>query len=396
MGTQCRHTRARVAGARSGGAWIATAIVLAALAPSGARAGETFVQTYIDAQGGCASPAGPLAFVLAGPGLQAPFGRPAADWTDADLAALPTTLSACERAAARVNVYMAAEIRGAARELEARVPRIVQAARAERARQAAQLQARRELAQARIDAARRPAEADAVDAEDEVRRLEAEAGQAEAQARAAPGRSDTTPRATGEPPTRSPAPRSEAMPGAAAEGGGDRSSAGLGTTFAFDAPGFREQYDARLRGDGDGGIADCAERGTSTVCRFDDAPFNRSVEAMRKLDLVRGSFTSKLGLSLIGRAGRVSAIVLTGDRGDPVNLFGFVGKAGSLIKTLELGIAEGAVQDLLTAGLGLTRGDDDPGIGAERTVVRGSFVARCRSAPSSQSTAMTCTFEPRA
>ena len=112
MRTRRRHT----------GVQLATALTLASLAPSDARAGQSFIQTYIDAQGGCASAAGPLAFVLAGGGLQAPFGKLAGDWTDTDLAALPAILSACERTAARVNPYLAAEVRGQARELETRAP----------------------------------------------------------------------------------------------------------------------------------------------------------------------------------------------------------------------------------------------------------------------------------
>ncbi|TXN57773.1 hypothetical protein [Methylobacterium sp. WL2] len=384
MRTRRRHT----------GVQLATALTLASLAPSDARAGQSFIQTYIDAQGGCASAAGPLAFVLAGGGLQAPFGKLAGDWTDTDLAALPAILSACERTAARVTPYLAAEVRGQARELETRAPQIVAAARAERARQGAQLQARRDLAQARIEAARRQADLPAAGPEDDVRRLEAEAGRAEAQARAAVGYRDRALREAAE--QRPPAPMppremSQNEPG----DGESRPATGPTTTFAFDAPSFRRMYDRRLRGDGDGGIEDCAEQGMNYVCRFDDAPFRKSVEAFRKLDLVRGSFSSKLGLSVVSRAGKASSIVLTGDRADPMNLFGFVGKAASLIKTLEPGIAEGAVQDLLSAGLGLTRGDDDSTIGAERTVVRGAYVAQCRSTPSRETTAMTCTFEPR-
>ncbi|QEE41643.1 MULTISPECIES: hypothetical protein [unclassified Methylobacterium] len=380
---------------RQTGVQLATALTLASLAPSDAQAGQNFVQIYIDAQGGCASAAGPLAFVLAGGGLQAPFGKLAGDWTDTDLAALPAILSACERTAARVNSYLAAEVRDQARELETRVPKIVAAARAERARQAAQLQARRDLAQARIEAARRQAELPAAGPEDDVRRLEVEAGRAEAQARAAAGYRDRALRDVAEQRSQAATPRPEGMPNKPA-GDGSQPAVGPTATFGFDAPSFRRMYDTRLRGDGDGGIEECAEQNMNYDCRFDDAPFRKSVEAFRKLDLARGSFSSKLSLSVVSWVGRASRIVLTGDRADPMNLFGFVGKVASLIKTLEPGIAEVGVQDLLSAGLSLTRGDDDPTIGAERKIVRGAYVARCRSAPSHESTAMTCTFEPRA
>lgn len=320
MRTRRRRTRVQVA----------TALALALLAPSDVRAAQTFIETYIYAQGGCASPAGPLAFVLAGAGLQAPFGKPAGDWTDADLSALPDILSACERTAARVNAYLAAEVRGQTRELVTRVPQIVAAARAERARQAAQLQARRDLAQARIEAARRQPDVPTADAEDEVRQLEEEARRAEARARAAAGYRDRAKREAVERGSQTSTARPEMTPNDPADGG-SRPPTGPTTTFAFDPPSFRQMYDARLRGDNDGGIEDCADRGAVYVCRFDDAPFRESVEAFRKLDLVRGSFSSKLGLSVVSRAGKASSIVLTGDRADPMNLFGFVGKVASLI-----------------------------------------------------------------
>jgi hypothetical protein len=374
---------------------IATLLVLATLTPCNARAEQTFIRAYIDAQGGCASAASPLAFVLAGGGLQAPFGKPAGDWTDADLSALPTMLAACERTAARINPYRAAEIRGDAQNLETRVPRIVAAARAERARQAAQLQARQDVAQARIEAARRQADAPTADPEDKVRRLEAEAAQAEAEARAAAGYRARVLHDAGEGRLRQafePRPEMTVKQPSNDEG---RPATGPTATFTFDPPSFRRMYDARLRGDGDGGIEVCTEQGTAYVCRFDDAPFCKSVEAFRKLDLVRGSFSSKLGLSVASRAGKASSIVLTGDRADPMNLFGFVGKVGSLIKTLEPEIAEGTVQELLGTELGLTRGDDDLAIGAERSIARGRYVAWCRSTPSTEGTAMTCMFEPR-
>jgi len=153
---------------------------------SEANAAQHFIQTYIDAQGGCGSnAAAPLSFVLAGGGLQTPFGKPAGEWTDDDLAALPRILAECEKAAAGVNSFRASEIRGEARNLEARVPRLVQAARVEQARQATQLQARREIAQSRISAAREQAERGSAAADAEVRQLEAEADRAEADTRQA-------------------------------------------------------------------------------------------------------------------------------------------------------------------------------------------------------------------
>lgn len=357
---------------------------------SEARAAKHFIQTYIDAQGGCGSSAGSLSFVLAGGGLQAPFGKPAGDWTDDDLSALPRILAECEKTAAGINSFRAAEIRGEARDLEARVPRIVQAARAEHARQAAQLQARREIAQSRINAARQRAEAEQAIAEEEVQKLEAEASRAEAEAKIAAGRREQAQRNTRERQAEAFTPSIEPKPRVDAQA----TMVPL-ATFGFDAPTFRRMYDGHLRNDGDSGITDCGDSAGLCICKFDDASFKKSVDAFKKLDLANGQFRSKLRLVIASQNGRVSKIVVSGDRADPMNLFGYIGKVGSLLKTLEPEMSDQAQQSLLTSDLGLMRGDDDPTIGSEKLVIRNGYVARCRQSALSESTATICAFEPR-
>lgn len=356
-----------------------------------ANAAQHFIQTYIDAQGGCGSnAAAPLSFVLAGGGLRAPFGKPAGEWTDDDLSALPRVLSECEKTAAGINSFRAAEIRGEARDLKVQVPRIVQTARAEQARQAAQLQARREIAQSRMNAARQQAEADRAAAEDETRQLEAEASRAEAEARIAAGRREQAQRNLGERQAKAFVPPTEPKPQVDTQ-----ATAAPLATFGFDAPTFRQMYDGQLRGDSDSGITDCADSAGLYKCEFDDASFKKSVDAFRKLNLANGAFSSKLTLAMTTQNGRVSKIVVTGDRADPMNLFGYIGKVGSLLKTLEPEMSDQVQQSLLTSELGLMRGDNDPVIGAEKLLIRKGYVARCQQSLSSENTAMICTFEPR-
>lgn len=355
-----------------------------------ARAATHFIQSYIDAQGGCGSSAGPLSFVLAGGGLQAPFGKPAGEWTDDDLSALPRILAECEKTAAGINSFRGAEIRGEARDLEARVPRIVQAAHAEQARQAAQLQARREIAQSRITAARQQAEADRATAEEETRQLEAEASRAEVEARIAAGRREQAQRNLRERQAEAFVPPMEQRPRVDAQ-----ITATPLATFGFDAPTFRLMYNGRLRSDGDSGVKDCADSAGLYKCKFDDASFEKSVDAFKKHDLVTGDFKSKLRLTMASQNGRVSKIVVGGDRADPMNLFGYIGKVGSLLKTLEPEMPDQVQGNLLKSELGLMRGDDDPTIGTEKLITRKGYVARCLQSASSESTAMSCTFEPR-
>lgn len=372
--------------------WFSRLLVIAATIPTGseAKATDHFIQTYINAQGGCGSgSATPLSIVLAGGGLQAPFGKSAGDWTNDDLAALPQILAECERTAAGVNRFRAAEIRGEARDLEARVPRIIQAARVEQAKQAAQLQARRDIAQSRIDAARQRAEADRATAE-EVQKLEAEANRADAEARIAAGRREQAQRNARERQADAFTPSIEVEPQV-----GARVAAAPIATFGFDAPTFRQMYDARLRNDGDDGIADCTDSAGLFKCKFDEASFKKSVDAFKKFGLANGDFSSKLRLVMASQGGRVSKIVVAGDRADPMNLSGYVGKVGSLLKTLEPEMSDQAQQSLLTSDLGLMRGDNDLTVGAEKLVVRKSYIGRCRQSPSSESTAMICTFGPR-
>lgn len=165
-------------------------------ATSEAHAGKHWIATYIDAQGGCASPTGPLGSLLAGGGLQAPFGRPGADWSDDDLAELPRVLAECERTAARTNnPFLADEVKHESQNILSKVPGIVHNARAERERQEAQLTAQKEIAQGRISSANKQAEQRKAAAEAEVRQLEAEADRTEAEAKRAAESQDQARRA---------------------------------------------------------------------------------------------------------------------------------------------------------------------------------------------------------
>jgi hypothetical protein len=109
------------------------------LATPPAHAAGSFVQTYIDAHGGCATDS-PLTYVLVGQDIRTPFGKAAADWTDDDLAVLKAIMAACVAVAARRgNPYTLANIQRDTSQMLARVPELVERARDDRQAEVRQL-----------------------------------------------------------------------------------------------------------------------------------------------------------------------------------------------------------------------------------------------------------------
>lgn len=152
---------------------------------------SNFIQTYIDAQGGCGRSTSAQSFVLTGQERQSPFRKPGTDWTDEDLASLRQALAECEAAAAvRGNPYLSTDTKNEIADLLANVPLIVQEARLIREAQIRQLEARRQMAQSRIENATRKKETAKSYADAEVARLENEATLAEGQAQEAIARAN--------------------------------------------------------------------------------------------------------------------------------------------------------------------------------------------------------------
>ena len=211
-------------------------------------AADNFVQLYIAAHGGCGNPAwSPLAFVLVGQEVQAPFGRAAGDWSDDDLASLKIALAACQATSAQAgNAYSLQEIRQQSDELLTRVPKIVAQAKGQAKAKAQQIEARRQMAAARIDKAAQAKQQAKASAEVEVARLEREATMAEAEARDAQNRLD-------ERIQRATRARNEAKATAAAIAGMERSAADdVGTLprARRAAPGELSEQDDEVSADG--------------------------------------------------------------------------------------------------------------------------------------------------
>lgn len=83
------------------------AAVMAAMpcaTPANAEAAGAFIQTYVDARGGCKRLAPLLVFENGVANARAPFGKAAEDWTDDDIAALQRSMEACVRAPNRFDV----------------------------------------------------------------------------------------------------------------------------------------------------------------------------------------------------------------------------------------------------------------------------------------------------
>ena len=83
---------------------------------------------------------------------------------------------------------------------------------------------------------------------------------------------------------------------------------------------------------------------------------------IKKLNLINGAFDLKDALSITETDGKVSMIAIFGDRGDPVNIFHFIGLLGGVIKTLNPSL-DGPDLTKEIFALGVMRGDSDPSIG---------------------------------
>lgn len=116
---------------------------------------------------------------------------------------------------------------------------------------------------------------------------------------------------------------------------------------------------------------------------------------MKKLDLVNGHFTLRLKLEIDTNDGKVARVTLIGDRGDPVNLFQFIGTVGDMIHAFNPNAQDKDADVKLLSNLGLMRGDDADDIGHVRTPIQPYAEIDCLYQPSGVSTETRCTFIPR-
>lgn len=166
-------------------------------------------------------------------------------------------------------------------------------------------------------------------------------------------------------------------------------------TFDFTVPEFRLRYNAQLAKDGDQRVKGCSVRGDIHECEFDDEVFQKGVAAFKALNLVNGRFQQKARLGFVTENGKVSKIVLAGDRADPMNAFGYIGLAGNLINTFEPTLKNEELHNFTYEKLLLGQGDSQPNIASPRLEIRPNFLITCLQAMSRVNTAIVCMFEPR-
>jgi hypothetical protein len=149
------------------------------------------------------------------------------------------------------------------------------------------------------------------------------------------------------------------------------------STFHFTFEAFRKALDYKIRDDTlDKSDPDfsttnvCRKPADRYACNFHDSGFQSTVANFKKMDILNGRFTLKLSLAVDTADGEVSSIVLSGDRGDPVNLFQFIGTVENIMQTFDpkIGQEEGQSKKLVD-DLGLMRGDSAADIGKPRTII---------------------------
>ena len=166
-------------------------------------------------------------------------------------------------------------------------------------------------------------------------------------------------------------------------------------TFDFDDVGFESKLNARAEKDQAAALTKCVSQRQLVICRFDSAPFDKAVAALKELDLLNGKFRDKAVLKMHLVGGKVSQIDLDSERSDPANLFQLISKIDTLVLALDPSVSEDDASNVASRDLGLMRGDNDHTIGQEKTVIKHAFAASCIQFLSSESMRIHCEFLPR-
>ncbi len=178
-------------------------------------------------------------------------------------------------------------------------------------------------------------------------------------------------------------------------------AAALTFPMTFDA--FRKTLDGKIRDDTiDKSRPDfsttnvCRNANEHYTCDFHDAGFQSTVTNFKKLDLINGRFTLKLKLDVETVGGKVSLIILSGDRGDPVNLLQFVGTVENVMQTFDSTVGQQSGEEKkIVDELGLMRGDNADDIGKPRTAIKRYAEIDCLYQNSKLTTHVECRFVPR-
>lgn len=115
---------------------------------------------------------------------------------------------------------------------------------------------------------------------------------------------------------------------------------------------------------------------------------------MKKLNLVNWPFSLHLILIMPEIDGKVSLILLEGDRVDPINLLYFAGELSSLIKTLDPSMTDDDITKE-SLSLGVMRGCADPTIGEPKNDILSFAAIECNNQKFSVSSKIGCAFSPR-
>ncbi len=125
------------------------------------------------------------------------------------------------------------------------------------------------------------------------------------------------------------------------------------------------------------------------------ASFNKSLALFKQADLMNGPFKLQTVLKIYEQDGKVLRISIQGVRSDPVNLFVYSGQVLSLVGMFKPQLTDEEAGSIGMNELGLMRGDTDPTIGTEKTVINHEFAVQCIQYHSSVSVKTECAFDPR-
>ena len=160
-------------------------------------------------------------------------------------------------------------------------------------------------------------------------------------------------------------------------------------SFTMGADVFRKSFDARLKQDGRAGLASC--RGGSKL--EVDCVFRGDPNAGARGWLSRLDHHEHMALQLTG--GKLTGIVLNGQRNSLAAEKHFIGLVASAIGALSPGLDKAKIDEIV-AGLGLTRDDKSPDIGNSLLHSEPAWTIQCLSQYSQVSTDLACTIEPGA
>ena len=143
-------------------------------------------------------------------------------------------------------------------------------------------------------------------------------------------------------------------------------------------------------------IKQCKKAGNTYVCTFNDRGFQSSVARFKKLDLMNGRFTLILKLTVKTENGKISNILLNGDRGDLVNLMQFVSTVTNIMQLFDPHIVDADGSMLaLAKEMGIARGDSASNIGQAVVTIKPYAAVKCLTTMSSITTAQACEWVPR-